>query len=120
MNVNNRLIIIFILAFASIADVVVVLTLGEGFLYMINVFLVLFFVFALQDAFKWFRIIVIIYLAARVVLWLVPLVAGFDLLYARQFIENQILHPALMPLYFSMLLIAVFSYRFVRSYDIFK
>ena len=111
---RSRLLIAFILFFASVADLVVLITIGRGFLSIINVFLFWGALFVLQETFKWFRFAMVGVIGAYgAYLFLVMLISvnasNIINFFQRTFVA------ATAPLYVALIVIGFFTFRFLRD-----
>lgn len=111
---KGRLLIIFIIAFASLADFVAPLVLGKGFLGIVKVFLILGIAFLLSASFRWVRLVLTAFLllsfSLRVWQKLSEQLSWNDL-YPIFFA------PSLFPFYASLFFIGVLVWLFFKRYD---
>ena len=117
---RNRIFILLIITFASVADLMVLFLTSKGFFSIYKLFLMYAVVFILQETFKFFRAVMLFLLAAALFLGLLKLLAAVNLHSLQDFFLNKILVPAAMPLYLSMGCITVLAYLFLRRYKVFR
>jgi hypothetical protein len=115
---RNKVLIIFLLTFSSVVDIVVLIMKDNGSLGMFQIFVVWGLVFILQDAFKWFRVIVFNVCGIIAIYQLVRLLITIDILNLKYFIEQQIFVSSVVPLYTAISLIGLLTFFFIRNYDI--
>lgn len=121
MKINywkNRLLVAFLLTFASLADMAR-LAVGDGFLGIIRIFLILGVAFIIQDTFRWARIVLIIITSTYYMLWFTRAIIDNKTRLEHEVIDT-IFVPAATPLYVSLFLIGILSYLFLRNYDLSK
>jgi len=116
----NRILIVVILTFASVADLAAPLITGDGFLAIIKIFMMLGIAFALQSAFKWIRILLLVVGGGALVLNLAVFVLRIDSQWWYSFFVYKIAVSAALPLYVSLLIISLLGYLFLRHYDMSK
>lgn len=117
---RNRLIILLILTFASVADLMVLFIAGKGFFGIYKFFILYGLVFILQETFKIFRTLVIFMLSAVAFLGVIRLLVAVNLHDLQNFFLNKILVPAAVPLYVAIGCILVFSGIFLHRYKVFR
>jgi hypothetical protein len=115
---RNKVLIIFLLTFSSVVDVVVLFMKGNGSLGMFQIFVVWGLVFILQDAFKWFRVILFNVCGIIAIYQFVRLLITIDILNVKYFLERQIFVSSVIPLYIAISLIGLLTFLFLRNYDI--
>lgn len=114
-NPSGRSLVVFILAFATLVDLICpLLTRHHGFLGIGKSFFVLGMLFILQYNSRVVRIVLLSLFFLVTSFWIVQLLANPY----HGLLANRLFPPSVVPLYISLAMISISSWVFLRRYDI--
>lgn len=119
-SAETRLIIIFILCFATVTDVVSSLVAKTELMGSFRWFLVLGTAFILQHQFKTVRVVLMSTLGFFVVVKLIALLVAIDAETFADFLNHVFLLPSVMPLYVMITFITILMAIFYKTYNVWR